>query len=63
MPVFPCHPGAKQPLTRHGYLDATTQQAQIERWWTMWPTANVALATGRPGFNVLDVDVRPNGSA
>jgi Bifunctional DNA primase/polymerase, N-terminal len=30
-PVFPCQPGQKIPATRHGYLDATTDQQQITR--------------------------------
>jgi hypothetical protein len=61
--VFPCAPGAKRPLTRHGYMDASTDAEQIARWWRRWPTANIGLPTGRPGgFDVLDIDVHPAGS-
>lgn len=60
-PVFPCQPGGKAPATRHGYLDATTDPAQIERWWKRNPHANLAIATGAPGPDVLDID--QHGSA
>lgn len=52
--VFPCAPGAKTPLTPRGFLDATTECDQIERWWAVHPTANVAIATA--GLVVVDVD-------
>jgi hypothetical protein len=34
----------------------------IRQWWRRWPDANVAIATGAPGSDVLDVDVKPDGS-
>ena len=55
-PVFPCQPGSKQPATRHGFLDATTDPEQIAWWWRREPGANLAIATGIPGPDVLDVD-------
>src|SRR5689334_17823051 len=55
-PVFPCQPGGKQPATRHGFLDATTDPDQISWWWRRQPEANLAIATGHPGPDVLDVD-------
>src|SRR5688500_12782369 len=56
-PVFPCWPNSKNPLTRHGLKDATLDPAVIERWWSVWPTANFAIRTGAPsGIVVLDVD-------
>jgi hypothetical protein len=55
-PVFPCQPGGKQPATRHGLLDATTDPDQITWWWRRQPEANLAIATGQPGPDVLDVD-------
>ena len=55
-PVFPCQPGKKTPATTHGYLDATTDQAQITAWFTRNPEYNLAIATGAPGPDVLDVD-------
>lgn len=55
-PVFPCQPGRKIPATEHGYLDATTNPDQIEAWFAYRPDANLAIATGAPGPDVLDVD-------
>lgn len=55
-PVFPCRPGTKVPATRHGFRDATTDLDRITRWWRRQPDANVAIATGLPGPDVLDVD-------
>jgi hypothetical protein len=37
--VFPCVPGESHPLTEHGFLDATTDAVQIERWGTQQPNA------------------------
>ena len=81
-PVFPCHhpsstsgcscgndgcasPG-KHPRTRRGLLDASTHRSVIERWWSTWPEANVAIRTGTQGRRglgllVLDVDPRHGG--
>jgi hypothetical protein len=55
-PVFPCQPGQKTPATPHGYLDATTSYRQITEWFTRHPDWNLAVATGTPGPDVLDVD-------
>ena len=55
-PVFPCQPGQKIPATRHGYHDATTDQEQITGWFARHPGRNLAVATGAPGPDVLDVD-------
>ena len=59
-PAFPCHPdnpdcqhprgcGCKAPLTEHGFEDAATDPALIRAWWSRWPGADVAIATGRAG--------------
>lgn len=62
-PVFPIKPGQKHPpLTPHGSLDATTDEAQIRAWWSKYPRANVACRTGDDGgIIVLDVDFRHGG--
>jgi hypothetical protein len=57
---FPLKEGAKEPLTEHGYLDATRDEKQIVRWWTKWPNANIGVPTGLL-FWVLDVDPRHGG--
>jgi hypothetical protein len=59
-PVFPCKPGRKAPDTAHGFKDATTDPAIIQAWWPS--SRNVAIVTGAPGPDVLDVDVKPDGS-
>jgi hypothetical protein len=73
-PVFPCRPDkpqcphaekcrvCKTPLTEHGFQDATTDPVAIRAWWDRWPDANVAIATGSPGPDVLDVDMKPDGN-
>jgi hypothetical protein len=62
VPVFPCHAGSKEPMTVHGFQDATTDRAAITRWWTRTPNANVAIATGAPGPDVFDVDIKREGT-
>jgi hypothetical protein len=62
VPVLPIWPDGKAPLTRRGVHDATTDPELLRRWWTRWPDANVAIATGTPGPDVLDVDVRGHES-
>ena len=55
-PVFPCQGGQKIPATAHGHLDATTDPGQITTWFDRHPDWNLAIATGAPGPDVLDVD-------
>ena len=55
--VFPCRPRGKEPLTKHGYKDATRDEAQVRRWWTIWPDANIGLPTGeKNGIIAVDPD-------
>jgi hypothetical protein len=77
-PVFPCCPDqggcpdapgkcrtCKAPVGQavpDGCLDATTDPGRIREWWRRWPSANVAIATGAPGPDVLDVDKKPAGT-
>ena len=60
-PVFPCKPGSKEPATPHGFKDATLNPERIRRYWSRHPAANVAIATGAPGPDVVDVDVKNGG--
>ena len=56
-PVLPLR--GKKPLTKHGVKDATRDEARITQWWTMWPDANIGLATGPvSGRLVLDIDIK-----
>jgi hypothetical protein len=50
-----CGPIGKHPRTRNGLYDATTDPAQLVRWWQRWPNANTGLVTGELA-DVLDVD-------
>jgi hypothetical protein len=73
MPVFPVHTPTgndgcscnnpkcknqgKHPRTKNGLKDATTDKAQIKKWWKEYPDANIGLVTGSvSGLAVLDVD-------
>ncbi|MHB8587196.1 MAG: phage/plasmid primase, P4 family [Thermoplasmatota archaeon] len=61
-PVFPLRPRSKEPLTAHGFKDATTDATQVRAWWTTHPQANIGIATGRTaGIVVLDVDAKTGG--
>jgi hypothetical protein len=58
-PVFPVQPRSKQPYGKtNGCLDATTDLVDIHVWWDEFPESNVAIATGQPGPDVLDIDVK-----
>ena len=62
IPVFPCEPGGKRPLTYNGFWEATTDMRRIKAWWDRWPAANVGVPTGkRSGLLVLDIDLRDGG--
>jgi hypothetical protein len=45
--VFPCKPRSKQPATRNGSYDATTDEEQIREWWRENASHNVAIRTGK----------------
>lgn len=49
--VFPVN--GKEPLTTHGFHDASSERAQVETWWKSWPEAGIAT----PDFDVVDVDL------
>lgn len=52
----------KHPRTLKGFKDASTDEAKIRQWWSMWPEANIAIATGaESGVMVVDVDPRNDG--
>ncbi|MCZ8105044.1 MAG: bifunctional DNA primase/polymerase [Burkholderiales bacterium] len=59
-----CPSAGKHPMTRcfpHGFKDATTDAATIERIWTKHPNANIGLV---PTGDLLIVDVDgPTGEA
>ena len=58
IPVFPCVPGGKRPLTAHGFQDASAERDVIDFWWRRHPGANIGVPTGAAGgVDVVDVDV------
>lgn len=62
IPVFPCKPGRKEPLTKHGFHDASTDPRKIHAWWNAHPLANIGIPTGkRSGILALDVDLGTQG--
>lgn len=54
IPVFQVKPGSKEPLSAHGFKDATTDIAKITKLWATNPRANIGIAMGE--LAVLDVD-------
>jgi hypothetical protein len=62
LPVFPCIASGlhrKDPLTRHGFKDASRDRDVITTWWRRWPKALIGMPTGSAsGRNVLDIDVK-----
>jgi hypothetical protein len=52
-----CKPG-KHPRTLHGLKDATLDEATIQRWWKMWPHANLAIDLARAGL----IDIAPDST-
>ena len=52
-----CDNIGKHPRTKNGLNDATTDAAQIERFWHKWPNANIGGRTGTvSGIFVVDLD-------
>src|SRR5262245_1725055 len=54
--IFPLSPSSKLPQAgSHGFNDATTSIAQVQKWWDDFPTANIGIRTD--GLIVVDVDL------
>jgi len=57
IPVLPCHPINKNPLTEHGYKDASIDPQQIRAWWEKQPKALIGSPTGKITDRlVIDID-------
>jgi hypothetical protein len=56
-----CRDIGKHPRTRQGSNDASADLAVVERWWTSWPTANIAIACAPSNLVVIDIDPRHGG--
>jgi hypothetical protein len=60
MPVFPCNPLDKKPLTPSGFKDASKDETQIRAWWGKWPNAMIGAPTGpASGMWAIDLDLNP----
>ena len=58
IPVFPCNPLDKRPLTPRGFKNATRDETQIRAWWQKWPDAMIGAPTGpTSGMWVVDLDL------
>src|SRR4051794_16929942 len=71
VPVFPCVPGGKQPLTAHGFLDATADVATVHEWWRRWPERAIAtrarmaamiVSTSLRSWTQRDTDAKTGGA-
>lgn len=58
IPIFPLN--GKQPATRHGFKDATTDLKKIDHWWGKDTNYNIGLPVPK-GCVVLDIDPRAGG--
>jgi putative DNA primase/helicase len=58
IPVFPCDPHDKSPLTVNGFKDAVCDPAQVHDWWTRHPNAMIGMPTGeQAGCWGSDIDL------
>ena len=57
--IFPITPGQKAPpLIKEWQKNATTYRGQINRWWDLFPDANIGCHVGASNHLVLDIDVK-----
>lgn len=57
-----CSSAGKHPMISSWTTEATHDEGTIERWWTLWPAANIGIATGaKSGVFVVDIDPRNDG--
>jgi hypothetical protein len=54
--VFPLKPRSKEPCTRRGFYDATSNPATVHRWFAQGFPYNIAIRTGTSGVFILDID-------
>lgn len=54
--IFPCRPDSKFPATEHGFHDASSDLAQIDKWWDAEPEYNIAWQPQQEGLCCIDID-------
>jgi hypothetical protein len=55
IPVFPCVVNGKHPACPNGFLDATTDEEQINAWWSQ-ADYNLGVCPNDAGWAVIDID-------
>lgn len=59
IPVFRLHPRTKKAMGLGGLHNATTDMAQISRWWEEEPQANIGVPMGKvSGIVGIDIDYK-----
>ncbi len=63
--MIPASERGKRPIVRwQPYQDKPPSKAQVRRWFSRWPKANISVVTGAvSGIVVLDVDPKHGGDA
>ncbi|MGI8624578.1 MAG: bifunctional DNA primase/polymerase [Solirubrobacteraceae bacterium] len=57
-----CPSSGKHPRTKNGVKEATTDEIQIQKWWSQFKDANIGIAAGPDsGILCLDIDPRNGG--
>lgn len=57
-----CSSVGKHPRTKNGSKDVSLNNSVVQEWWSMWPEANIGIATGSLSqLIVVDVDPRHGG--
>src|SRR4051812_38580655 len=55
--VIPIKHGTKRPLVAwKDYQDRLPTKAEIQRWFTDWPNADIAILCGYQDLAILDID-------
>jgi len=57
--VIPVKRSDKKPYLKSWkeYQDRIPTEEEVERWWTLWPNANIAIITGKvSGIIIVDAD-------
>lgn len=60
-PDYVCPSAGKHPRVSNWQSKASTDTAQIDKWWGWWPAANVGIAAGLSALIAVDVDSYKEG--
>ena len=56
-----CQNAGKHPRTQNGFHAASLDPEAIQRWWAMWPSANIGISCGPSKLVVIDIDPKNGG--